>query len=54
MAQQGKFNAEIPRFTGNSEERWRQLEDYIYRLEENLKFALGRLEEKLKEAEKKE
>lgn len=54
MAQQGKFNSDIPRFSGDSEERWRALENYLYRLEENLKFALGRLEEKLKEVEKKE
>lgn len=54
MAQQGKFNVEIPRFTGNSEERWRQLEDYIYRLEENLRVALKRLEEQVEGIKKEE
>ena len=54
MAQQGKFNTEIPRFSGDQEERWRQLENYLFRLEENLRFAFSQLESSDRDNDNKE
>lgn len=54
MAQNGKFNSEIPRFSGDQNERQKQLEDYLYHLEENLRIAFTRIERRLDKLEEKE
>lgn len=55
MARQGKFGVDVPRFEGSTEKRWRTLEDYLYSLEESLRFALERLErQQAEDDEKKE
>ena len=41
MINTGKFNAELPRFEGTAEEKFAQLETFLYRLVENLRFAFS-------------
>lgn len=40
----GKFSAELPTFKGSSDEKWKQLESYLYRMTEQLRFAFSNIQ----------
>lgn len=45
MTGTGKFAAELPSFGGDEAKRWKQLENYLYRLNEQLRFAFSNIQE---------
>lgn len=40
----GKFSAELPSFKGSSDDKWKQLESYLYRMTEQLRFAFSNIQ----------